>query len=72
MSNSRKKKPQWSLRRRQSKPWKRMANRKVRHSKNIPNGNSYKLLFNSWNICDGSWLIFPDENCYNDYRYWIK
>ena len=31
---------------------KRWAARKVRHSKNIPNGGAYRRLYNSWDICD--------------------
>ena len=31
---------------------KKFANKKVRHAKNIPNGGSYKQLYESWNIRD--------------------
>ncbi len=32
---------------------KRTANKKVRKTEDIPDGNSYKKLFCSWNINDG-------------------
>lgn len=31
---------------------KRQANKKVRRTKNIPNGGSYKKVYNTWNIVD--------------------
>ena len=41
-----------------SKIEKRFANKKVRKSKNIPNGRSYKKVYESWNICDFKFLYF--------------
>lgn len=41
-------------------PWaKRQASKKVRRSKNICNGSSYKKVYNSYNICDFK------SNCYS-------
>ncbi len=31
---------------------KRDANKKVRNTEDIGNGNNYKKYYNSWNICD--------------------
>lgn len=31
---------------------KNQANRKVRKAKDLPNGSSYKKVFESWDICD--------------------
>ena len=32
--------------------YKRMANKKVRHTQDLPNGKAYKKVFDSWDICD--------------------
>lgn len=48
-----------------TKEKKKFANKKVRHSKHIPNGSSYKKLTESWDICDfkftTSWLDAKKE-----------
>jgi hypothetical protein len=31
---------------------KQIANQKVRHTKNIPNGKAYRKVFNTYDICD--------------------
>lgn len=33
---------------------KRLANKRVRRTKDVPNGSAYKKLFESWDICDDS------------------
>ena len=35
-----------------AKYWKRQANRKVRHSFNVPNGKQYRRFYDSWEIHD--------------------
>ena len=36
---------------------KRLANKRIRrYNRFIPNGNSFKKLYPSWNICDYKWL----------------
>ncbi len=37
---------------------KRQANRRVRKSNQIANGNDYRKIFNPWDICD--WKFFGD------------
>jgi hypothetical protein len=44
---------------------KRLATKHVRKSKNIANGGAYKLIFNSWDICD---FKFLDENSWKPRR----
>ena len=41
---------------RPSKGMKKFANKKVRHTKDIPNGKAYKKVFESWDICDWRWI----------------
>lgn len=51
---------------------KRQANRRVRHAKDIPDGKSYKRLYESWDICDYACeLDKPDEWPYA-YRFKMK
>ena len=40
---------------------KRFANKKVRHSKNVPNGGAYKKVFCSWEISDFKWRWTREE-----------
>lgn len=35
---------------------KRFANKKVRHTKNIPSGGAYKQIYESWDIRDYKWI----------------
>lgn len=39
---------------------KKRANRKVRHTPNIPNGAYFKRCYQSWNICDFRWIWTKD------------
>ena len=39
-----------------SKHGKRFANKKVRHTQDIPNGKAYKKVYETWNICDYCWI----------------
>ena len=55
MSRSFRKHPMW-IDSTMKKHGKRYANRKVRHSKGLPNGSYYKRLYDSWEICDYKWL----------------
>lgn len=55
MSRSRKKHPVITDK---TQKWaKKDANKKIRNTKDIGNGNNYKKYYNSWNICD--------------YKFWI-
>ena len=47
---------------------KNQANKKVRKTKNIPNGKAYKKLYDSWNISDHRYLEFYR----NLGEYWIE
>ena len=49
---------------------KRHANKRVRQCGNIPDGGRYKRLFDSWEICDYSFEVDPDEP--NAYRFKMK
>lgn len=40
---------------------KRFANKRVRHTLDIPNGGSYKKCFESWNISDWCWIWTKDQ-----------
>ena len=44
-----------------SKYMKRYANKKVRHTKDIPNGGAYKKVFESWEISDYCWFWTRQE-----------
>ena len=59
-----------------NKGMKRCANKKVRHTKDIPNGKAYKKVFESWEISDYEW-IWTKEDAIRDYQKadsnsWIK
>ena len=49
------------------KRMKRYANKKVRHTKDIPNGKAYKKVFNSWAISDYQW-IWTKEDAIREYK----
>jgi len=76
MSRSRKKAP-WIVDKK-SKLAKRQANKRVRRTKNIANGKSFKKVYESWDICDYKWRFTKEEIEGNQdlyyplYRYWIK
>ena len=58
------------------KDMKKFANKKVRHTKNIPNGKAYKKVFESWDISDYNW-IWTKEEAIKEYNSapddsWIK
>lgn len=52
MSRSYKKHPVYSSQWGNKKFTKKQANRKVRHSEDIPNGKQYRKFYESWNIID--------------------
>ncbi|HAH17786.1 MAG TPA: hypothetical protein DCL29_02025 [Eubacterium sp.] len=54
MSRSYKKHPR--VKDKNNKGMKKYANKKVRHTKDIPNGKAYKKVFESWDICDYCWI----------------
>jgi len=60
---------------------KRYANKKVRHTVEVPNGMAYKKLFESWDISDYASLYWNKEKikrCADEnydgkvYRYYMK
>lgn len=59
-----------------NKGMKKFANKKVRHTKNIPNGKAYKKVFESWEISDWNWIWTRQEaiDTYNQApaNSWIK
>ena len=55
MSRSYKHHPFCTDRKDGAKWWKNQANRKVRHTMEIPNGKAYRKVYNSWNIHDYIW-----------------
>ena len=44
-----------------NKNMKRFANKKVRHTKDIPSGMAYKKCFCSWDISDFNWIWTKKE-----------
>ena len=40
---------------------KRFANKRVRHTKDIPNGKAYKKVFESWEISDWNWIWTKED-----------
>ena len=83
MSRSYKKNVVWTQGQSRSKNrkwWKREANKKVRKYKSIPNGKSYKRIYDSWNICDwkfGSWTNSDirwliERGRYKKYQLYMK
>ena len=83
MSRSYKHNPIWTDRKHGAKWWKRQANRKVRHCKDVMNGKSYRKVYNPWNIHDHiiyeskadaiAWYerITHKEIKYNYYKDWV-
>ena len=59
-----------------AKGMKKYANKKVRRTKNVPNGKAYKKVFESWNISDYQWIWTREEaiETYNEAPAdsWIK
>ena len=64
-----------------AKYWKRLANHKVRRSKEIPKGKGYRKIYESWEIRDWAYReSYYDAVAWYDkvtaegypYDYWIK
>ena len=77
MSRSYKKSPVYTDRRHGAKYWKRQANRKVRHHKDVMNGKSYRKVYNPWEIHDwvSRWTKAEAIAWYNkhkDDKWWFK
>lgn len=74
MSRSYKKHPR--VKDKTNKNMKKFANKKVRHTEDIPNGKAYKKVFESWEISDYNWIWTKEEAIeqYNraDENSWIK
>ena len=53
--------------------WKREANKKVRHSKDVPSGRAFKKIGDSYNINDyvSKCFVDADNDYYNDREYLI-
>ena len=43
---------------------KRQANKKIRRSKNVPDGKAYRKFFESWDINDYKFLAQPGHDWY--------
>jgi len=45
---------------------KNLANRYIRRTKDIPNGNAYRKYYDSWDICDYRfrWDPYPHIRCW--------
>lgn len=83
MSRSYKHSPVCTDRKHGAKWWKRQANRKVRHHKNVLNNKSYRKVYNSWEIHDHiiyeskadaiAWYegITHEETKYKPYKEWV-
>lgn len=55
--------------------FKRQANKKVRKSKNIPSGSTYRKVYNTWYIRDGVFVFFSKselEEYFGDESYKMK
>lgn len=55
-----------------NKGMKKYANKKVRHTENIPNGKVYKKVFCSWDISDWIWIRDQFETLEKYLIYWEK
>jgi hypothetical protein len=64
MSRSRKKHP---VRKDHNKGMKRIANRIIRRTLDIPNGKAYRKVFESWNISDWNFWWDPEPR-YRSYN----
>jgi hypothetical protein len=53
---------------------KRQANKKVRRTKNIPNGCAYRKVYNPWNIVDFRWVYYTKIEIFDSIeKYpWVK
>ena len=59
-----------------AKDMKKFANKKVRHTKDIPNGKAYRKVFESWKISDFNWIWTKNDAIAEyeiaDENSWIK
>ena len=46
---------------------KRMANKKIRRTPNIPNGVAYRKVTDPWDICDWKYLFWTTREMYRWY-----
>ena len=52
---------------------KRAANRRVRRTtEEIPNGNSYRRIYEQWDVCDQKWLYDPRPRWRSWSQEWIE
>jgi len=49
-----------------------LANKRVRMTKDVANGKSYKKIFESWDISDYKFLYDGDNSHSPEYRYRMK
>lgn len=81
MSRSYKHSPVCTDRKHGAKWWKRQANHKVRHYKDVLNNKSYRKIYNPWNIHDHiiyeskadsiAWYYKVTSDTYPWRNYWI-
>lgn len=66
MSRSFKKHPGWTDNS-DAKTDKRLANKRVRKHLDIPSGNAYKKLYETWDIHDWKYIYFSEKDLQEDY-----
>lgn len=49
---------------------KRQANKKVRRTKDIPNGKAYRIVYDPWNIRDYTWHIYTEAHVQDYLEMW--
>ena len=54
-----------------SKEGKRLANKRIRHKTDVPDGRAYRKYYDQWNICDGQYLYDPRPRWYNWGQEWF-
>jgi len=82
MSRSYKKTPGWADYSKSKRYYKRQSSKKVRrYNKELSNGNEYRKLYNSYDICDWTYLFYSKHEVLDYikfnlkdklYRYYIK
>jgi hypothetical protein len=67
MSRSRKSVPGWTDNGKHRRSAKRYSNKRVRQTKDIPNGRAFRKVADTWNICDYRWLHFERPERFEDF-----
>ena len=73
MSRSRKKVPGWTQGGNYHKCAKRLANKQIRKTLDIPDGGAFRKVFETWNICDYRELHFERRLRFETYiKQWAS